>query len=225
MLTTVLLTAVLLSPSGAEAVASAGGSPVAALGSLVPAHHALHDFAGQATWFEYREPPAFRFEQPDFEAYVAGLEKAAADPGGGRFVAVWRDAGGALRHLLAKGDTVRLFSIDGDTVEFEDPGFHTQVGVARWGFEFDGGLLRAHRTWRLTLGPSGTGRPVGPPAPTALFAVTTYEYRKGARVPSRSRTFWNEADLRAGRWGQKSSYGADGKRLKTKHNPERPYPY
>jgi hypothetical protein len=129
--------------------------------------------------------------------------------------------------VLTRGEAgTRLFSIDGDSIEFEDPGFHTQIGVARWGWVYEDGRLRTHRTWRLALGPPDEeGRPTGPPAPTALFAVIDYEYSRGRDVPSRSRTYWSEQDRRAGRWGQRSSYDAEGRLEKTKHNKERPYPY
>ena len=197
----------------------------AALGTLVPAHHALRGFEGRAGWYEYRPHPEVGYRQPDFEAWAAGLVEAEPDPAAQRFIAVWRDAEGAIRYVLSRGDRARLFTVDGDTIEFEDPGFQTQVGVARWGWEYDGGLLRMHRTWRFTLGPTGTDQPIGPPTPTALFAVTTYDYRKGASLPHQSRTYWSEADRQAGRWGQRSWYGPDGRRKKSKLNPERPYPH
>ncbi len=201
-------------------------STAAALGPLVPAHHPLQAFDGPVTWYAHRPPPEVRYVQPDFEAWAATLEEAKVDPATGPFVAIWRDAAGAIRHVLANGDRVRLFSLDGDAVEFEDPGFLTQVGVARWGWVYKEGLLRTHRTWRMALGPiDDNGLPAGPPSPTALFAVTDYEYRKGHKVPTRSRTFWSEQDRQAGRWGQKTSYGPDGSHKKTRHNPERPYPH
>ena len=45
-------------------------SPVAALGALVPAHHALHAFEGPVTWYEHRPPPQVGYVQPDFEAWA-----------------------------------------------------------------------------------------------------------------------------------------------------------
>lgn len=220
------LAAILLASAALPAGQASGESLVGALDALVPAHHPLRGFAGEVSWYAYQPPPQVRYEQPDFEAWLASLEPAAADPEVERFVAVWRDAGAAIRYVLARGDLVRLFTVDGERIEFEDPGFQTQVGVARWGWVYRDGLLRTHRTWRLELprrGPSG--RPAGPPAPTALYAVTDYDYRGGAVVPSRSRTYWSEEDRQAGRWGQKTAYGPDGKPRKTRHNPQRPYPY
>ncbi len=202
-------------------------SPVLeALGDLVPPHHALHDFVGSVTWYGHRSPPPVRYVQPDFAAWADTLVETAVDPAADDFVAIWRDPEGAIRHVLAKGGLVRLFSIAADVVEFEDPGFHTQVGVARWGWVYGEGLLQVHRSWRLTLSPPDeTGRPTGPPVPSALFSVITYEYRRGEVVPFRSRTYWSEEDRRAGRWGQRTWYEPDGRHRKTKHNPERPYPY
>lgn len=221
-----LLAATLLASTASLAGQASGDSPVGALGALVPAHQPLRGFAREVSWYAYQPPPPVRYEQPDFESWVASLEPAAAGPAAGRFVAVWREAGGAIRYVLARGDLVRLFTVDGERIEFEDPGFQTQVGVARWGWVYGDGLLRTQRTWRLELPPRGpSGAPSGPPAPTALYAVTDYEYRGGAVVPSRSRTYWSEVDRQAGRWGQKTAYEPDGRPAKTRHNPQRPYPY
>lgn len=197
----------------------------AALDPLLPPHHALRGFPGRAEWYEYRPHPDMGYRQPDFAAWVDDLVEAEPDPASSRFTVVWRDSLGDIRYVLSRGDQARLFTVEGDNLEFEDPGFQTQVGVARWGWEYDGGLLRAHRTWRFTLGPTGIDRPIGPPTPTALFAVTTYEYRTGADAPHQSRTYWTEADRQSGRWAQRTWYDADGKPKKTKRNPERPYPH
>ncbi len=223
-----LLFALALLAGGIPAHAAAAGSTVAALGNLVRSHHPLQLFEGAVTWYEYLPPPTIGYARPDFDSWAAGLTETAAAPDAARFNAIWRDGDGAIRYVLShdRGGGTRLFSIDGNTIEFEDPGFHTQVGVARWGWVYEEGRLRTHRTWRLALGPPDEeGRPTGPPAPTALFAVIDYEYARGRDVPSRSRTYWSEEDRRAGRWGQKSSYDAAGRLEKTKHNKERPYPY
>lgn len=226
MLEALLLAAALLASAGPLAGLASGDSLVGALGDLVPAHHELRGFDGAVSWYAYQPPPQVRYEQPDFETWLASLEPAALDPEAERFVAVWRDAGASIHYVLARGDRVRLFTVDGDRIEFEDPGFQTQAGVARWGWVYRDGLLRTHRTWRLELPPRGpSGRPVGALAPTALYAVTDYEYRGGAVVPSRSRTYWSEQDRQAGRWGQKTAYGPDGRAKRIRHNPQRPYPY
>jgi len=224
---TPLLLAVLLALGATSGQATEAESLQAALGRLVPPHHALQSFAGPVAWYEHLPPPPIGYIRPDFETWATGLTETAVDPGASRFTAIWRDGDGAIRYVLSRdGDSTRLLSLDGDTIEFEDPGFHTQVGVARWGWVYEEGRLRTHRTWRLALGPPDEeGRPPGPPAPTALFAVIDYEYPKGRDVPSRSRTYWSEEDRRTGRWGQKSSYDANGRQKKTRHNPERPYPY
>lgn len=221
-----LLTATLLSTGISSAAEAPETSVTAQLGALVPAHHNLQSLAGSPTWYEYQQPPEFRYEQPDFDSWAAKLDEVAVDPTADRFVAIWRDGGGAIRYVLAKGNHTRLFSIDGDAIEFEDPGFQTQVGVARWGWFYDGGLLRTHRNWRFAFGPRDeNGVPTGPPTPSALFSVISYEYGRGKLTPSNSRTYWSEEDRQAGRWGQKTTYDANGRHKKTKHNPERPYPY
>ena len=227
MPTVLLLIATLLAAAGPGFGQESPDPAVTAIGHLVPAHHELHGFVGNVAWYAYQPPPEVRYEEPDFEAWAATLEPAVVDPQADSFVAVWRDAGSSIRFVLARGDLlVRLFTIEDDRIEFEDPGFQTQAGVARWGCVYRDGLLRTHRTWRLALGPPDeTGRPPGPPAPTALFAVIDYEYGRGRNVPSRSRTYWSEQDRQAGRWGQKSWYDPDGRLKKAKHNPERPYPY
>lgn len=217
----------LLVAVGAAAPLAAAEDPVAALGELVPPHHALRGFPGSPTFYAYRPPPAVGYARPDFEGWANELIPTAFDPDAGRFTAVWRDGGGAIRYVLSRGDQrTRIFSIDGDEIEFEDPGFQTQTGVARWGWVYEGGRLRTHRTWRLALAPADeSGRPTGPPAPTALFAVVVYEYAGGKSVPSRSRTYWSEEDRRARRWGQKTTYRPDGTIGRVKQNPDRPYPY
>ena len=218
LLLTVL--AATLAPAAAQEPAA-----LAELGALVPAHHELHRFDGEPTWYEHRPLPAVGYQRPDFTAWAGALVPAQADPAATPFVAIWRNAGGDVRFVLARDEKVRLFSIDGDSIELEQPGFQTQLGVARWGWEYGDGLLRIARTWRFTLGPTGTDRPVGPPTPTALFAVTTYEYQRGGSVPQHSETFWSEEDRRAGRWGQRTRHGPDGRPVKVKQNRERPYPY
>ncbi len=226
MLRAPLLAATLLATAGPVFGLGPGDPIVAELGDLVPAHHPLHGFTGDVAWYEYRPPPPVRYEQPDFEAWAATLDPAEPDSTADRFVAVWRDAASSIRYVLTRGDLVRVFTIEADRIEFEDPGFQTQVGVARWGWIYRDGLLRTHRTWRLALGPPDeTGRLTAPPAPTALFAVIDYEYGRSRTVPTRSRTYWSEEDRQAGRWGQKSWYDADGRLEKVRHNPERPYPY
>lgn len=133
MPTALLLATMLAALAGPVLGQGAADPALAALGDLVPAHHALRDFTGDIAWYEYRPPPLVRYEEPDFEAWVETLEPAAAGPPAELFVAVWRDAGSSLRYVLARGELVRLFTIEDGRIEFEDPGFQTQVGVARWG--------------------------------------------------------------------------------------------
>jgi hypothetical protein len=195
----VLLTISRLSADEGWDVTSLGGWPT--VESEFPE---LADFEGEVSFYAYAELPPLRYAVPDIESWLRDLEPAGEPDEGEAYVKVWR-CDGQCRYVLARAPASgqgRFLSLEDDLVSFVNPGgegenlFMTEVGVVRWTYVYENGLLMYVYYYQEG---------------SRLWSVDRLEYRRDAATPFCSYRYATDGEMAAGNWQSRTDYDADGR--------------
>ncbi|OGD79671.1 MAG: hypothetical protein A2Y64_06920 [Candidatus Coatesbacteria bacterium RBG_13_66_14] len=164
----------------------------------------LADFEGEVAFYAYAEFPPFKYEMPDCKTWVRGLEPIGGPGKGEAYVKVW-SRGGRCRFVLVQDPASgwgQFLSLGDDRVSFANPGdpegnlFMTEIGVVKWTYVYEGGLLAY-----IFYFQEGS----------RLWSLDRFEYTPGAVTPYRGYRYATEEDLVAGNWESRTDYDADGR--------------